>query len=124
MTITTYWTASDGTQLHYRYDDFTDPWKEAPLVVLLHPGLGSSLRLFGWVPHLARHYRVVRPDIRGHGKSQSGPDTTLTHERLALDLIELLDHFGAFGQPVQPMNLGRIAGVALVIAGVVMVRRF
>ena len=36
----------------------------------------------------------------------------------------LLDHVGAFGQPVQPMNLGRLAGVALVIAGVLMVRRF
>ena len=94
MTHASYWTAGDGTRLHYRYDDFTDPWKEALLVVLLHPGLGSSLRLFGWVPHLARNYRVVRPDIRGHGKSQPGPDNTLTHERLTLDLIELLDHIG------------------------------
>jgi 3-oxoadipate enol-lactonase len=93
MTSEQYWTASDGTKLFLRYDDYTDPWKEAPLVVLLHPGLGSSLRLFGWVPHLARHYRVVRPDTRGHGKSEPGPADTLTHDRLALDLIELLDHF-------------------------------
>ena len=95
MTHSSHWTASDGTQLHYRYDDFTDPWKDAPLVVLLHPGLGSSLRLFGWVPHLARSYRVVRPDIRGHGRSEAGPARGLTHERLALDLVELFDHFGA-----------------------------
>ena len=94
MTIERYWTASDGTKLFYRYDDFTDPWKEAPLAVLLHPGLGSSLRLFGWVPHLARQYRVVRPDIRGHGKSEPGPVNALTHERLARDLVELLEHFG------------------------------
>src|ERR687883_1962643 len=92
MTHASYWTASDGTKLHYRYDDFTDPWKEAPLVVLVHPGLGSSQRLFGWVPHLARDYRVVRPDIRGHGKSRPGPQENLTHDRLALDLIELLEH--------------------------------
>ena len=94
MTHASYWTASDGTRLHYRYDDFTDPWKDAPLVVLLHPGLGSSLRLFGWVPHLARTYRVVRPDIRGHGNWSPGPDEALTHERLAFDLVELFDHFG------------------------------
>ena len=34
-----------------------------------------------------------------------------------------LDHFGAFGVPRAPVNLGRIAGVVLVIAGVVLVRR-
>ena len=111
MTTTLYWSASDGAQLHYRYDDFTDPWQEAPLVVLLHPGLGSSLRLFGWVPHLARRYRVVRPDIRGHGKSQPGPDANLTHERLALDLVELLDHFGAQRAHVMGSSAGgMIAG--------------
>ena len=37
MTTEKSWTASDGAQLFYRYDDFTDPWKKAPLVVLLHP---------------------------------------------------------------------------------------
>ena len=35
----------------------------------------------------------------------------------------LLDHFGALGLPREPINLGRIAGVALVFAGVVLVRR-
>jgi pimeloyl-ACP methyl ester carboxylesterase len=114
MTHASHWTASDGTRLHYRYDDFTDPWKEAPLVVLLHPGLGSSLRLFGWVPQLARKYRVVRPDIRGHGRSEPGPDSALTHERLALDLVELFDHFGAerahvMGSSAGGMLAGRAA---------------
>ena len=113
MTHASYWTASDGTQLHYRYDDFTDPWQKAPLVVLLHPGLGSSLRLFGWVPHLARKYRVVRPDIRGHGKSEPGPDNGLTHERLALDLVELFDRFGAERAHVMGSSAGgMIAGRA------------
>lgn len=35
----------------------------------------------------------------------------------------LLDHFGALGLPREPINLGRLAGAALVIAGVVLVRR-
>src|SRR6476469_6457120 len=111
MTIERYWTASDGTKLFYRFDDFTDPWKEAPLLILLHPGLGSSLRLFGWVPHLARSYRVVRPDIRGHGKSEPGAEHALTHERLALDLIELIDQFGARSAHVMGSSAGgMIAG--------------
>lgn len=111
MTIERFWTASDGAKLFYRYDDFTDPWKEAPLVVLLHPGLGSSLRLYGWVPHLAREYRVLRPDIRGHGKSEPGDASKLSHDRLALDLIELLDHFGARQAHVMGSSAGgMIAG--------------
>jgi transporter family-2 protein len=34
-----------------------------------------------------------------------------------------LDHLGALGLPREPVNLGRIAGAALVILGVVLVRR-
>ena len=34
-----------------------------------------------------------------------------------------LDHIGALGLPREPVNLGRIAGALLVIAGVVLVRR-
>lgn len=48
--------------------------------------------------------------------------TLMVAGQLLVSLI--LDHFGAFGTPVQPVNLGRMAGVALVIAGVLMVRRF
>lgn len=35
----------------------------------------------------------------------------------------LLDHFGALGLPRDPISLARVAGAALVIAGVVLVRR-
>ena len=35
----------------------------------------------------------------------------------------LLDHFGALGLTREPINVGRIAGALLVIAGVVLVRR-
>lgn len=34
-----------------------------------------------------------------------------------------LDHWGALGLPREPINLGRILGALLVVAGVVMVRR-
>jgi len=36
----------------------------------------------------------------------------------------VLDHFGAFGLDRTPISVGRLFGVALVIAGVVLVRRF
>ena len=39
-------------------------------------------------------------------------------------LSVVLDHFGAMGMPKQPISWGRVAGVGLVIAGVLMVRKF
>ncbi len=36
----------------------------------------------------------------------------------------LLDHFGLLGAPVQPISPGRVLGAVLLIAGVVLIRRF
>jgi 3-oxoadipate enol-lactonase len=88
-------TASDGIRLGYCIDDFTDPWKEAPVLVLLHAAMGSARRYYAWVPPLSRLYRVVRMDLRGHGSSQVPPaDRELTLDRLVRDVIELMDHLG------------------------------
>ncbi len=56
-------------ELSYTIDDFTDPWKRAPWVLLHHAPGGSMRQWYGWVPTLARHYRVLRFDMRGHGAS-------------------------------------------------------
>jgi len=66
MTEAATFAASDGLSLSYYVDDFTDPWKPAPTLLLLHAAMGSARRYFAWVPHLAREYRVVRLDLRGH----------------------------------------------------------
>jgi 3-oxoadipate enol-lactonase len=88
-------TASDGVRLGYCIDDFTDPWKQAPILLLLHAAMGSMRRYYAWVPPLSRHYRVVRMDLRGHGSSQVPPaDRELTLDRLVRDVIELMDHLG------------------------------
>jgi 3-oxoadipate enol-lactonase len=83
---------SDGLQLKYAVDDFTDPWRRADTLLLVHAAMGSSRRFFAWVPHLAREYRVVRIDLRGHGESDPHGPEPITFERLVLDLAELLDH--------------------------------
>jgi transporter family-2 protein len=36
----------------------------------------------------------------------------------------VLDHFGLFGVPVQPINLGRIAGILLILIGVLVIQKF
>ena len=55
-----HFTASDGIELAYTIDDFTDPWKQPATLVLLHAAMGHAGRFFAWVPRLARHYRVSR----------------------------------------------------------------
>lgn len=35
-----------------------------------------------------------------------------------------LDHFGLFGVPVQPVNWGRILGVLLIFAGILLIQKF
>ena len=81
--------------IHYEIDDYTDPWKPADTLILVHAAMGSSKRFYAWVPHLARHVRVVRIDMRGHGSSGiPGPDQ-LSPQRLVQDVIELADRVGA-----------------------------
>jgi transporter family-2 protein len=36
----------------------------------------------------------------------------------------VLDHFGLFNVPVQPANWGRIAGVLLIFAGILLIQKF
>jgi len=107
-------TASDGVQLAYYIDDFTDPWKKAPTLVLLHAAMGSARRYYAWVPPLARHYRVVRMDLRGHGGSQVPPsDRPLTLDRLVTDVIELMDHLGLANADIVGNSAGGYLGQQL-----------
>ena len=63
---------------------------KAPTVLLLH-SLGTTLHM--WDPQaeaLARHYRVIRMDMRGHGLSEA-PHSPYTMAMLARDALALLD---------------------------------
>lgn len=60
--------ATNGLALHYALDDCTDPWVAPQTVFLPHAVICDSQRAYRWVPILARHFRVVRPDMRGHGQ--------------------------------------------------------
>ena len=87
--------ASDGLEIAYALDDYTDPWRPAPTVILVHAAMGSSIRFYAWTPHLARHFRVARIDMRGHGATALPATAALSVERLAQDVVELADHLGA-----------------------------
>ena len=84
---------SDGIEIAYYIDDFTDPWTSAEPLLMLHPAMSSAKRYFSMVPGLARRFRVIRVDTRGHGASQiPAANLPVNKERLTLDACELLDH--------------------------------
>ena len=88
-------TTRDAMTVAYYVDDFTDPWTQPDTLLLLHAAMGNSRRWFRWVPRLARQYRVVRMDLRGHGASQIPPaDKEFSLAQLVGDAIELLDKLG------------------------------
>ncbi|MGA8529277.1 MAG: alpha/beta fold hydrolase [Acidobacteriaceae bacterium] len=77
---------SDGAKL------FCTSLGQGPSVVLLHP---TPLNHRFWLPLaeiLAPNYRLIIPDLRGHGQSELG-EGPITVEKLAADAGRLLDHF-------------------------------
>jgi pimeloyl-ACP methyl ester carboxylesterase len=77
---------SDGAKL------FCTTLGQGPAVVLLHP---TPLNHRFWLPVadlLAPRYRLLIPDLRGHGESEPG-EGPITVEKLAADAGRLLDHF-------------------------------
>ncbi len=81
--------------MHYRVDDFTDPWRQPQTVLMLHGNAESGLAWYAWVPKLARQYHVVRPDMRGFGDSAPMPrDYPWSLDGLTQDFCLLMDHLG------------------------------
>ena len=104
-----------GPTLHYVIDDYTDPWKNAPYMVLQH-GNGRSGRFwYSWVPYLSRYYRVVRPDMRGLGGSSADFDlkSEFTLENCVGDLAAIIDDLGAQSVHVCGESAGGMAAIAL-----------
>ena len=87
--------------------------REAPdaPVLLLGPSLGSTVALWEpQVPVLARNLRVVRFDLRGHGRSLVPPGP-YTVEDLGRDVLELMDHLGIARAHYAGVSLGGMIGM-------------
>jgi 3-oxoadipate enol-lactonase len=83
-------------RLYYEVDDFTDPWRDAPYLILQH-GYGRYSRFwYSWVPYLSRFFRVVRPDMRGFGRSREGFDLAqgFNTSDLVADVVAIIDDLG------------------------------
>ena len=100
----------NGTTLAYRAVGQGQP------LLLLH-GFGESGRV--WDPlleALSEHYRLIVPDLRGHGSS-ARLTGEFTHREAATDMLELLDELGigssrAVGFSTGAMTLLHVATTA------------
>ena len=78
--------------MHYVVDDFTDPWTRPETILMLHGNSESGLAWYGWVPTLARRFRVVRPDMRGYGQSTPMPrDYPWSVDAIINDYLRLME---------------------------------
>jgi pimeloyl-ACP methyl ester carboxylesterase len=88
---------------------FNDLGKGKP-IVLIH-GLGSKKE--AWTPQheLANSYRLIIPDLRGHGETDLNED--LTVKNFASDIIELLEHLNIRSAYICGLSLGGIVAQEL-----------
>ncbi|KAG8157612.1 hypothetical protein KVR01_012654 [Diaporthe batatas] len=88
---------TSGQVTHYIVNDFTDPWKPRETVLLQHGFARNVEHWYHWVPPLARHFRVIRRDLRGHGlssvpKNDGSYDYSL--ETILEEIVDMLDQLG------------------------------
>lgn len=82
-----YFASNDGYQLAYQ--EHGSP--TSPPLILLHGFTGTSNVFKRNIPLLSPHYRVLAPDLRGHGSSAK-TSHGFHVSRLAMDLHNLLAH--------------------------------
>jgi 3-oxoadipate enol-lactonase len=84
--------------------------RDAPVVTLTHP-LGVTLAI--WDDHvaaLAKRFRVLRYDVRGHGGSEIPPGP-YTLEQMSGDLFDLLDSLGIAETHFVGVSMGGLIGM-------------
>ena len=86
---------SPDFETYYEVDDFTDPWTKPTTILMLHGNCESGAAWYGWVPVLARRFRLVRPDMRGFGRSTPmRRDFPWTLDVIIDDYLRLMDQLG------------------------------
>ncbi|RJP64687.1 MAG: alpha/beta hydrolase [Candidatus Abyssobacteria bacterium SURF_17] len=100
--------------IHYELDDFTDPWVKAESIWIQH-GFGRSGKFwYHWVPPLSRKYRVLRVDMRGHGRSADPPiDHAWSVDELLSDIRGVIEALKLGSVHYVGESVGGILGIAL-----------
>jgi pimeloyl-ACP methyl ester carboxylesterase len=97
-------------ELHGDSVAYQDVGTGSQALLLIHGMAGSSETWRGVIPQLSRKYRVVAPDLLGHGKSDK-PRGDYSLGAFAVWLRDLLDELGISRATVVGQSLG--GGVAM-----------
>jgi pimeloyl-ACP methyl ester carboxylesterase len=126
MSVAEYWFEShDGLKLFARI--YPGPAPDAPVVLCLHGLMRNGRDFEDLAPHLATHYRVVVPDVRGRGFSARDPQPN--NYRLPVyvqDVMTLLAGVGAARVGIIGTSMGGLMALLLgvlkpqLVAGVVL----
>jgi pimeloyl-ACP methyl ester carboxylesterase len=87
---------------------------EGPVVVLIHGMAGSSATWEAAIPGLAKHFRVVAPDLPGHGESAKPDDGDYSLGSLASSVRDVMVALGHARATIVGQSLG--GGVAMQLA--------
>ncbi len=88
-------TAVPGSVLDWTLLDLTPPWAPAVGTIVFQHGLGANQHIWAeWLPCLIGRYRILRFDMRGHGRSSAEPGAALDMEVLTDDLFAVMDAAG------------------------------
>ncbi|MCG3268075.1 alpha/beta fold hydrolase [Yoonia sp. I 8.24] len=101
---------SDGVKLAYQIDGPANgDW------IICSNSLATDMRLFDYeASYLAKTFRVLRYDTRGHGQSTAS-QPPYSFPQLVGDLIALMDHVGIAKADVLGVSLGGMTALALAV---------
>lgn len=98
---------TNGTRLYVQQDsEAGDP------LLLLHFGMSHLGVWERVVPYLTDRYRVVRVDLRGHGRSDK-PADGYTQENMGRDILGVMDHLGIERAHLVGSSMGAEVAAAL-----------
>jgi pimeloyl-ACP methyl ester carboxylesterase len=89
----------NGFEMYYEDRGHGDP------LLLLHGGMGIGGDWRHVFPSDPAGWRVIVPDLRGHGRS-TNPANTFTFRQCARDVLALLDHLGIAGANAIGVSMG------------------
>ena len=89
----------NGFQMYYEDRGTGEP------LLLLHGGMGIGSDWRHVFPQDPEGYRVIVPDLRGHGQS-TNPAKMFTFRQCAQDVLALLDHLGIAQTKALGMSMG------------------
>jgi len=95
---------------------------EGEPLLLLHGRLCTIETFFGQTPELAKRYRVILPERRGHGRT-ADVDGPITYEAMASDTVAFMEALGVESAHLVGCSDGAIVGMLVAMRRPELVRK-